>query len=141
MIDLDITKTVDSSPTRVNELHNSKNPLSWITYWSIWNVPQPKRSSHWFSWKRWVWTYDHHSIWINNWVGEQNRRSFFVALIVIMIQFFLGIMLTYRRLDTNNQFPAYLILLLILSAISQMFILPIIIGIFLFQWYLVIIIE
>ena len=111
--------------------------MSSVSYWSVWNVPQPSRSSHWFSCKKCVWTYDHHSIWINNWVGEQNRRSFLLALILISIQLFMGTVLTFTRLDNDSTFSAHVVLWLIISVITEMFFLPITMTMIIFQLYLV----
>lgn len=107
------------------------------TYWGVCCVPQPPRSSHCFIWRKWVWTYDHHSIWIGNWIGEQNRRSYLFALIFMLCQFTVGIVLTYLRLDKDKPYPAYLAICLIIAAISQMFIFPVFSFMILFQFYLV----
>ena len=86
---------------------------------------------------KWVWTYDHHSIWISNWVGEQNRRAYFFTVTLMYSQFTLGMVLTYFRLDKDTPYSTYLSVWLIIAAISQMFIFPILSFTVIFQLYLV----
>lgn len=85
---------------------------------------------------RWVWTYDHHSIWVGTWIGELNRKFYYLFLIIFLTELILGLILSYRSLNRDVQYPALVVLWLILSSIGIMFIVPFVLYFTIFQTYL-----
>ena len=83
-----------------------------------------------------VCTYDHHSIWIGNWIGEQNRKFYFVFLVIYLAQITYSLVLWYIRFSMNVKYNPIAIICLILSSICTMFLIPIVFYMMLFQIYL-----
>lgn len=42
------------------------------------------KTKHWKVWNRWTKEFDHHWIWLNNCIGYNNYRYFFILLVVYM---------------------------------------------------------
>ena len=83
-----------------------------------------------------VCTYDHHSMWIGNWVGEQNRKFYFLFLIFYFSQIMFSLVIWYFRFSKDIEYSAIGVICLIASSISIMFLVPISFFMIIFQIYL-----
>lgn len=106
------------------------------TYCSLCMVPQPLRTTHCFRCKHCVCTRDHHSFWVGNCIGEQNRKFYFIWMVLVLLQAMLGTILTYRILGVNKPYPILVVLSLIIASILEMFMVPVLCGMILFNLWL-----
>lgn len=70
------------------------DPNIWKNFECMyWQSFVSSEAKHWKSWNRWVLDFDHHCIWLNNWVGYNNYRYFFSIIIIgsIFSFFILGL--------------------------------------------------
>ena len=44
------------------------------------------RTKHWGDWNRWWELFDHHWVWLNNWVGAKNYREFIFLIVFLFLQ-------------------------------------------------------
>lgn len=110
----------------VGQTQGSRNVATKDSYCAVCAVPQPLRTVHCFHCKSCVATYDHHSPFLNTCIGEQNRKFYFLWLLLFTIQMYYAMLLTYSRLEQNDKpYPIHLVFCLIISAITEMFFVPI----------------
>lgn len=96
---------------------NPHQGLLQKSYWGVWCLPQPIRTSHCFKCNKWVATYDHHSVWIGNWVGEKNRKDFLIFLIICLFHLGVQIVLTFMNLAQSEEAEMWYVYLLMISII------------------------
>ena len=87
-------------------------------------TPKPARTTHCFRCKHCVTCYDHHSIWVNNCIGEVNRKYYFIAILSLLVQSVMAIRLVYIRLNEEIAFPVHVILLLLSSVLVLIILIP-----------------
>ena len=86
---------------------------------------------------KWVWTYDHHWIWAGNCIGEQNRKFFYLFIVLFTAEMGLGLVLSYRSLDEQKQFSTVVVLWLVISTIGILFSTPFLYFLVFFHTYLI----
>ncbi|CAI2365174.1 unnamed protein product [Moneuplotes crassus] len=105
-------------------------------YCSVCQSPQPPRTVHCFHCKSCIANYDHHSPLINSCIGEQNKKFLFLFQLLFLLQVYYAMGITYTRLEKNVPYPPHIVLSLIVSAISEMFVVPIFGTMVLYQIYI-----
>ena len=94
-----------------------------------------ERTKHWGDCNRCCESFDHHCIWLNNWVGKSNYKYFIILVIILKIQTWISVWFSFITLLTvmintdsfhegyeeiyGSEFPVILVLILII--ISNIF--------------------
>lgn len=56
-----------------------------IYFCDVWESFVHERTKHWGDWNRCCENFDHHCIWLNNWVGKKNYNIFIVLVTLLKI--------------------------------------------------------
>ena len=61
----------------------------------VWDVFVHDRTKHCGDCNRWCELFDHHWIWLNNWVGAKNYREFILLIVSLFLQTLIQIIVTF----------------------------------------------
>jgi len=83
-----------TDPTVLKEINLQLNdqslvPENFHNFCYFWEAHWSFESKHWSQWDRWIHKFDHHWVWLNNWIGDKNYKWFLSAIISMSCQMIL----------------------------------------------------